>query len=205
MAPVVRKIGFFAGSFDPIHQGHILAAQRAAAEMNLDKVYFIVEPRPRYKQGVKAQEHRIEMVGRATRNMKLLGQVIINEPHCSVTATIPALQARFAGDMLHMIIGDDVAKRLAQWADVERLARATHVIVLARHHSKEEIDRVFTSIQATKSVKIAYTYIEHNVSSLSSRQIRKQLKAGTYTHGLHPQVIAYIRTINLYGSSGFGS
>lgn len=205
MAQVIQKIGFFAGSFDPIHHGHVMAAQRAAAQAGLERVYFIVEPRPRYKQGVKAHEHRIEMVRRAIEAMPLFGQIILNEPYCTINDTIPMLQSRFVDDELYMILGDDVASRLAQWSDVGTLAQSTSVIVLERSKTEQDIKRVFESIKNTTGVSIPYAYIGGDKNHLTSSELRKQLKSGSYQEGLHPAVLSYAREHGIYGSSGFGS
>ncbi|MCA9332160.1 adenylyltransferase/cytidyltransferase family protein, partial [Candidatus Saccharibacteria bacterium] len=52
----MKKVGIYAGSFDPIHKGHIALAEQAIQQCGQDKVFFMVEPRPRRKQGVKALE-----------------------------------------------------------------------------------------------------------------------------------------------------
>jgi nicotinate-nucleotide adenylyltransferase len=48
----MKKIGIFAGTFDPIHEGHVAFAQAVLADLSLDKIYFLPERQPRRKTNV---------------------------------------------------------------------------------------------------------------------------------------------------------
>ena len=67
------RVGIYPGAFDPVHKGHIAFALAAITAHQLDKVFFLPEPSPRHKQGVKALDHRVEMVRLATANDPRIG------------------------------------------------------------------------------------------------------------------------------------
>src|SRR5258708_1287895 len=95
-ASPVKKIPIFAGTFDPVHEGHLAFAQ-AALEEGLEKVMFLVEPRPRRKQGVRALEHRTAMVQLAIADEPQLSTIVLEQARFSVNETLPVLRARFSG------------------------------------------------------------------------------------------------------------
>ena len=64
---MVKRIGIFAGTFDPVHKGHISFALQAIEAAGLDEVVFLPEPRPRHKQSVTDQSHRIAMINLAIK------------------------------------------------------------------------------------------------------------------------------------------
>src|SRR5687768_15392849 len=98
----LKKVGIYAGTFDPVHEGHLAFAREAAAQYGLDKVFFLVEPNPRRKQGVKALEHRNEMVQLAIRSEKLFASILLEQHRFTVTETMPVLRSRFKNSELYM-------------------------------------------------------------------------------------------------------
>src|SRR5882724_4082944 len=66
------NIGFFGGSFDPIHRGHVALAQAAAERFDLRQVLFVPAnvPPHKQKQPVTAFVHRYAMVALATQDEK---------------------------------------------------------------------------------------------------------------------------------------
>lgn len=200
-----QKIGIFAGSFDPIHEGHMACAQAAAEAAQLDLVFFIVEPRPRYKQGVKAYEHRSEMTRFALADKSSYRQIVIDEPYCTTAETIPMLENRFPGSELFLIMGDDVARRITDWSQTNVLFDHAQLLVVRRMMASRELEALFARLEAVSGKQPRYQLVNTVASTLSSSDIKRQLKAGQLPEGLHRRVSAYIKQHNLYGSTGFGS
>lgn len=200
-----QKIGIFAGSFDPIHSGHITCAQAALDELGLHKLYFVVEPRPRYKQGVKAFEHRSAMVRLAIKDMPSFGDIVIDDPYCTTAETLPMLRKRFTSSELYLLMGDDVAQHIADWSNVATLLEHVRLAVVPRRFNKDGVMRRLERLRAVSKKPITYHVITQARSSLSSSDVRKQIKTHGKSGALHPRVQEYIYTHNLYGSSGLGS
>ncbi|MBI1857228.1 adenylyltransferase/cytidyltransferase family protein [Candidatus Saccharibacteria bacterium] len=127
------RIGIYSGTFDPVHDGHIAFANAALKQCNLDKIFFLVEPRPRRKQGVKAFEHRTEMVRLAIKNEHSLGSIVLNQQRFTPADTLPLLTERFKGADLYMLIGDDMLDHLAGWPHVECLLQSFESPSLAQN------------------------------------------------------------------------
>lgn len=201
MAEHHQKIGIYAGAFDPVHEGHVRFALEAMHSTGLDKVYFLVEPSPRHKQGVKAFEHRIEMVGRAIHDYPQLGLVVLRQSRFTIHQTWPLLQKRFAGAELSMLMGSDVFLRLGHWAHLNELAESVRFIVGVRDAPADDLESHVRVIEQTKNLHIRYRIFQAPVAHESSSRIRLALRRGIIPPGLHPSVIAYIREHELYSDT----
>jgi|AntRauTorcE11897_2_1112592.scaffolds.fasta_scaffold00161_38 nicotinate-nucleotide adenylyltransferase len=201
----VRKIGIFAGSFDPIHRGHIACARQAMNAFGLDRVLFVVEPRPRHKQGVKAFEHRSAMVQRAIADIAGFQHILIDDPYCTTTETLPMLRERFHGSELYVLMGDDVAEHIAKWPQVTELLSSVQLAIILRKFKRNEMEQRLQKLATITGHKPRVHIIDAIGAPISSSKIRLQLKREGTSDMVQPVVLDYIRTQNLYGSSGLAS
>ena len=193
----MKRVGIFSGTFDPVHNGHIEFAKQALGECQLDKVYFLVEPSPRRKQGVRAMEHRIQMVQLAIRDNSKLGIVILDEQQFSVEKTLPALLNRFKGAELSILFGDDVLNHLTNWPDIDKLLKTVSFIVGARGNIKE-VEEHIKQIKKTRGTSFNYSIFLSSLSRASSSSVRLSLRRGYRSRNLHPAVQQYIENHGLY-------
>lgn len=200
-----QKIGVFAGSFDPVHEGHLQAATQAQQKLSLDIVYFVVEPQPRHKQGVKAFEHRSAMVSQAIADRDVFKQIYIDEPYCTVEHTIPMLAEWLPAAELYLIMGDDVAKRLAQWARLNELLQSVELVVIKRRYTEDEMAHQLERLSRISGQLARFHFIRQGASAASSTAIKKAIKDGVEPVGLPVSVLRYAKRHNLYGSSDLGS
>ena len=192
------KIGVYSGSFDPIHNGHVAFALEAAAACGLDKVYFLIEPRPRHKQGVKAYEHRAEMVRLAVAGHDELGSLLVDQDRFSVLETWPILQSRFLGSELYMLMGDDVFKHLSHWPLVDQLITSAHFIVGVRQGRQNDLHTHLKVIEQTRGLVLHFETFTPSGAEYSSTAIRRSLRQGHKPNGLHDDVLQYIASQGLY-------
>lgn len=198
------KIGIYAGSFDPIHNGHLAFAE-LAIKSGMDKVMFLVEPRPRRKQGVRALEHRIAMVQLAVKNNPKYGVIILEQARFTPQDTVPVLQARFKGAELYMMLGDDVLDHLvayiAGWPNIDHLANDMIFVVAARNKKAADIKASFTTLQKISGCKFRYQIIADKLPDISSTKIRPALRKGLQPEGIPQKVWDYIQSHQLYSSA----
>ena len=197
----MKRVGIYAGTFDPIHAGHIAFAREAITQHDLDKVFLMVEPRPRRKQGVKALEHRLNMVLLAIEKESKLARIVLEQTRFSVHNTLPVLNARFKGAELHFLVGDDVLNHLIDWPNVEELVGNVKFIVGRRLRTKKEIDGIIKTITKVKGVKVSYKILISESSHYNSSKIRQDLRKGKRPEGVDDRVWQYIRERNLYSAS----
>ena len=194
-----KRVGIYSGTFDPVHAGHIRFAMEAQKKYNLQKVFFLVEPRPRRKQGVKALEHRIAMVKRAIGEHDGLGLIVLEQARFTPHETLPILKARFKGEQLYMLMGEDMLDHLADWPHVEELIHAVHFVIGLRKSSDiDGVVRTIENLQATRGLRLQYSVFQAASSQVTSSEVRAQLRRGTMPQTLPKAVAEYITTEQLY-------
>ena len=131
------RIGFLGGSFDPVHYGHLIAAQDAFEQHALDRVIFV----PAAQAPLKAVEtrtaaaDRLAMVEAAITGDERFGVSDLEVREGGVSYTIDSarhFRAQFPTDELFWIIGGDQLPNLHLWREIEALARLVNFIFLER-------------------------------------------------------------------------
>lgn len=201
----MKKVGIYSGTFDPVHEGHLAFAREAIKQCNLDKVFFLVEPRPRRKQGVKAFEHRVEMVRLAIKDEPKLGSIVLGQQRFTPTDTLPVLQERFKDAELHMLMGDDMLAHFADWPHVEELIENIQFVIGVRAYSESEVKRRIGTVQKTRGLVMNYQLFQAPSAEFSSSKARQQIKKGEQSQGLASAVLDYIREQGLYEDKGSSS
>lgn len=197
----MKRVGIYSGTFDPIHEGHLAFAREALTQCSLDKVFFLVEPRPRRKQGVKALEHRDEMVRLAIQGDSRFGSIMLGHQRFTTTETLPVLMERFRDAELHMLMGDDILVHFIDWPHVEALVTQLKFVIGLREYSEAEIRRQLDIIQKTRGFSMEYLLFQSAKPEVSSTGIKQQVKQGKTPKGLQSEVWRYIKAHNLYTST----
>lgn len=198
------RIGIYAGTFDPIHNGH-LAFANEALKTGLDKVLFLVEPRPRRKQGVRALEHRHNMVELAIKDEPKFGAIALGQARFNVQETLPVLQALFPDYTLVFLFGDDVISHIAHWPHRLELLEQTELLVAVRHHKRAELKQTFKTLQQTTGVAFTYFMVEPNAPDIASSKIRLQIRRKHDTPDIPASVAGYIKKKRLYAAGSVAS
>ena len=192
------KLGLFGGTFDPIHNGHLLTLKAAACELSLSRILIIPNPFPPHKptQYLTPYTHRREMVRLALGDFPEFELATIEEESEGPAYTIDTVRkvrSRLAvapGDCW-LILGADSLLELENWKDPDELYRDCQIGVLPRpgwdlHHAPERFLRR-TRILQTPEVAI------------SASEIRARVTAGEPIGHLVPSSVeTYIREHNLY-------
>jgi len=131
------RIGFLGGSFDPVHYGHLIAAQDAFEQHELDRVIFV----PAAQAPLKRAETRTSAVDR----LAMVEAAIAGDARFAVSDfelkeggvsyTIDSarhFRAEFPKDELFWIIGGDQLPKLHLWREIESLAQLVSFIFLER-------------------------------------------------------------------------
>ena len=203
--PLKIKVGIYPGAFDPIHEGHVAFARAAMLKHGLDKVFFLPEPSPRHKQAVKALEHRTAMVHAAVDSDPKFGVILLDQTRFTVHETWPLLVSRFQGADLSMLLGSDVAQRLASWPNIAELVQtAPRFIIALRGDSIADVKDMMTTLEDTKKLTVRYSLLDPNYPTYGSSKIRLAIKQGHHPDAVHPAVWSYIVQNGLYSSGETG-
>jgi nicotinate-nucleotide adenylyltransferase len=134
---VGATLGFFGGSFDPPHLGHLILARDAFEQLALDKVFLI----PALQSPLRERPHNAPFADRLAMCRLLANEcdwldVLDIEAHLPAPSytinTARALAGMFPGAELLWIVGADQWARLPQWREYEALARLMRFVVASR-------------------------------------------------------------------------
>ena len=198
------RLGILGGAFNPPHTGHLVCAQEALIQLELDKVVFVpVGQAPhRELQGDPGAEERLEMVELAIADDERFeaSRVELDRDGPSYTSdTLRALRAASPDDELFLILGGDQAATLATWHEPEEVLALATVAVLERlSWSRQAIGIKLGRLQGGREIR----YLEMPVIQISSSSIRRRAAEGKPIRYLVPdKVAAYIESKGLYGAS----
>lgn len=171
----MKRIGILAGTFDPIHEGHIGFCLAAAERGHLEKVYLLPERSPRFKQNVSEFTARLQAVKDAATPHSNLGVISLDEPCFSVDTTLPQLRAQFEPTRITLLIGSDVAcMSLPNWDNLEQLTLDVDFIVSIRGDSTvRDVQQCMRNIETTYPT-FRYTIIDSPHRDVSSSKIREE-------------------------------
>ncbi len=131
------RTGIFGGSFDPVHLGHLIAAEAAREQANLDRVLFVpaaVPPHKRTRQLARAAD-RLAMLELATGGHPAFTVSPVELDRGGVSYTVETL-ARLASDaangQLVLLLGPDAVRGLPTWREPARIAELAELITVTR-------------------------------------------------------------------------
>jgi nicotinate-nucleotide adenylyltransferase len=199
------RLGVMGGTFDPVHYGHLVAAEEALVQFNLDRVLFMPTGRPVRKthRHVSSAEDRYLMTVIATASNPdfEVSRMEIDRPGDTYTVdTMTALRAQYgAGAELFFISGADAVAEILTWKDAERFAGLCTFIAATR----PGYDVGLAAGTAAGGGSPAVQYMEVPALAISSSDIRERVRARRPVRYLLPEAVAsYIEKDGLYGEPG---
>ncbi len=131
------RIGIFGGSFDPVHYGHLLAAECAREQAGLDRVVFVPAAAPPHKPGVRLADasHRLAMLSLAISGHDAfsVSSIELDRGGTSFTVdTLVDLAEQHACNTLVLLLGPDSLAGLARWKDPDRIASLAEIVPIER-------------------------------------------------------------------------
>ncbi len=134
-----KRVGIFAGSFDPIHDGHLAVAQTCLDNLELDKVYFMVESEPWGDKSPINVDHRRSMVEIAIADIPKLGQFMLEDKQFSINDTLKTIEKKFPDTELYFIFGSDIFLHMSSstWPKLEQLFKH-YIVVIERGEITED-------------------------------------------------------------------
>jgi nicotinate-nucleotide adenylyltransferase len=184
-----QRIGIYAGTFNPVHAGHIAFALQAVETAHLDKLYFLPERHPRYKKGVEHFGHRIAMLDRALEPHPKLISLEMPDINFSVQRTVPRLRRLYPTAQLVFLFGSEVATTIPDWAFSKQLLAQSELIVGMR--SQQTAQSLQKEIARWDHQPVDLHVIETFAPTVSSTRIREALRLRTSAQGLLASVARY--------------
>lgn len=199
------RVGILGGAFNPPHLGHLVCAQEALVQLELDRVVFVPvgEAPHRTLDDDPGPEARLEMVELAIADDErfVASRIEMDREGPSYTAdTLEQLRADAPDDELFLILGGDQAAALASWHEPEKvLERATLAVFERMSWGRNAIIIKIGRMPGAERVR----YLDMPLIQVSSSSIRRRVREGVPIRYLVPdKVVEYIATNELYGGQG---
>lgn len=165
------KVGLFFGSFNPIHNGHLMLANYLAEYGGLDEIWFVVSPQNPFKdkKSLLADRHRLYMVEMAIKDDDRF-QVCDIEfymPQPSYTIdTLTRLQERHPNTDFYLICGMDNIESFKKWKNYEMILQYHHLMVYPRkgYSSNELVEHPSVTVVEAPEIEVSSTFIRNAIS-----------------------------------------
>jgi nicotinate-nucleotide adenylyltransferase len=177
----LRKIGIYGGTFDPIHNGHLILARDACEALDFEKMIFVPAAASPHKmeRSAAAAEIRLEMV-----RTGIEGESRFEVDDCEVRRTAPSytidtieiIQRRHSDAQIFCCIGEDNLAGLTSWHRFDELKRLVRFVVLDRRGFENKSD---------------YPVIRRHID-ISATEIRKRVADGRSIRYLVPRAVEEI-------------
>lgn len=198
-----KHVGIIGGTFNPIHLGHLILAEHAQVEFDLDEILFIPAGISYFKDPatVLDSKTRITMTGEAIQNNPhfALSTIETDRPGNSYTyETLEELKAKNPDTTYYLIIGADSLFQIELWKNPEIIFQKS--VVLAASRKGQTTDELIKRIdELNNKYKADIRLLTMPYIEISSTEIRDRIKAGkSIRYMVHPCTWEYISKNHLY-------
>jgi nicotinate-nucleotide adenylyltransferase len=199
------RTGILGGTFNPPHLGHLVAAQEAYRELDLDQVMLIPAGIPPHKpvDDEPGPQHRLELCRLAVGDDErfTVSDLELRRDGPSFTVdTLDILRSQSPADDMFLILGADIAAGLPKWHEPERvLELATVAIAKRRGTAKAAVEDALGQVTGGERAR----FFQMPRIGISSTMVRRRVRAGQPIRYFVPDgVMHYIETHGLYGPAG---
>jgi nicotinate-nucleotide adenylyltransferase len=193
------RLGVLGGTFDPPHIAHLIFAEQACEQLELDRVLFIPagDPWRKADRQITPAAQRLEMVRIATQDNPAFdvddSEIRREGPTYTVETLRELSKGLHEGDQLFFLAGEDALADLPYWHDPAGIASLATIVVAPRQGAATPADLPF---HASRLARIAMPFMD--VSSTDLRQRAREGRSLRYL--VPPAVEKYIHENKLYVS-----
>ena len=203
MGVAVVRLGVFGGTFDPVHMGHLIAAEDARAVLRLDEVLFVPAGEPWFKsyRRITPARHRLAMVRLAARDNPRFGvsdMEIRREGPSYTIDTLAELRHARPDAELFVILGVDALREIDRWRNPRLLFQMATVVGMARPGASMDPSVLNAAIPgASERLRL----VDSALIDISGTDIRRRVADGASIRYRVPLAVErYIRDHRLYQS-----
>jgi nicotinate-nucleotide adenylyltransferase len=197
-----QRLGIFGGTFDPVHVGHLILAEEARFQLQLDQVYLMPAGDPPHKrdQRLSSVEHRVRMAQLATADNEYIqvSRIDADRPGPHYTSDMLRLVRQQIDSQveIYFLMGMDSLRDLPTWHEAQWLVENCHLVGLSRHDVHLDWDSLNAALPGVQERVII---LEMPELQIASHNIRWRCRTGQPIRYQVPRLVEeYIREQNLY-------
>jgi len=198
-----KHIGIIGGTFNPIHIGHLILAEHARCEFNLDEILFIPTGVSYFKdpETVASKKDRLNMTSEAIMDNPhfALSTIETDRPGNSYTyETLELLKSSHKGYTFYLILGADSLFQIEEWKNPESIMKNAIILASIRKgQSKEEL--LIKAHELMDRYEADIRILEFPYIDISSTDIRNRISEGkSVKYMLHESTLNYIEKNKMY-------
>jgi nicotinate-nucleotide adenylyltransferase len=197
----LRSLGILGGTFDPPHYGHLVLAENARAQLQLDRVLLVPAGQQPLKRDrdITAAHHRAAMVKAAIADNPdfALSRVDLDRPGPHYTTdTLTLLRETYPAAELFFVIGGDSLAQLAAWHDPASIVQQARLAVMPRPGWAVDLGELE---QTVPGIRDRLVWLDTPRLNISATDLRRRARQGLPLRYLvPPPVEAYIHKHRLY-------
>ena len=198
-----KRIGIMGGTFNPVHNGHLILAENACNQYHLDKIYFMPAGVPPHKKNneITSGELRCSMVEMAIADNPQFAMldIEVSSTEMSYTyRTLEKLEHIFPETEIYFIMGADSLSDFSSWKNPQRISELCKLLVAVRDDlNKTELHRI--ADQLFHDFHTQVELLDTPNISISSHDIRDRVRKQASIRYLVPEEVRkYIVTNHLY-------
>lgn len=199
------RIGIFGGTFDPVHTGHLIMAEQAREQAELDQVWFVPSFKPPHKQEqeITPFDRRTDMLSFALAGQEAKFRIDLIEqqrPGLSFTTdTLAALAEKHPDHEWFLLLGADCLPDLPKWHQPATLLKQATLLTVARPGHATLNAEQLSALLGIPPGEVRLQAIDVPLIDISSRDLRQRVKQGRgITFQVPRSVEAYVRERKLY-------
>lgn len=199
-----ERVGIFGGSFDPVHIGHLIIAQDALEQLELDRLIFMPAAISPHKLDcpLNAGRHRYEMLLLATQDDPRFEVSDLELERGGISYTIDTIEQLHEENPqadLFFIVGLDSLVRMHHWHRIEDLLAICTIVPLGRGGQRPEEVAEKMELPTYWKTRLMERLIRIHEIEISSTELRMRAAEGLSTRTLVPDLVGmYIAEHNLY-------
>ena len=201
----MKKTGILGGTFNPVHNAHIMMARAALEQYGLNEVWFMPSKNPPHKDksAIVSDGHRKRMVQAAIDGIpgfRFSDMELRREGVTYTSDTMQQLREEYPDNEFYFILGGDSLRDLSQWHKPEKILKNCRILAAPRGDLSEgELEKLCRKLGKKFHGEIWPLAMNH--IQISSERIRERIGAGESAYAFcPPKVVTYIRLHGLYGA-----
>lgn len=202
----MEKIGVFGGTFNPPHQGHLLAAAEVREKLQLDRILFIPDAQPPHKalpEGSPDGQDRLALVRAAIRDLpfaEVSGLELDRQGKSYTSDTLKRLREMYPDAMLYLITGTDMFLTLHNWHEPASICADAVIVGMVRAEDDRMEELLIQKKNLEHRFQARVELVDNRFVEISSTKVRRLLILGGAEKYVPEPVLTEIREKGLYGT-----